>query len=291
MSVKGKALAAAASLTLVGGTAGAGALTVGVANAATPSCSNTCVDIYSDQFGNGLTGHPGFLLDSYKQGVATGTQIILFRESNSDPALDFVIENRGTVADFFALGLVSPAIALHYGCVHNTVTGLTCPYSPAATGNGRSLDANLNAYEIEYAPFGAASGECVGVAATPTTGEHVTLQPCGVSAKTVWIVDEFDGANGQVPVFGSGQSFGNGSSGGYSANGNAPLINGADNMFSHPDVLTYPGNGYPTDKPRPPIYVAPLTGFFNGIFPFNTQVTENVSSDQLWDAFNGPVQS
>jgi hypothetical protein len=33
------------------------------------------------------------------------------------------------------------------------------------------------------------AGQCVGVAATATAGEHVTLQPCGVSSKTLWIAD------------------------------------------------------------------------------------------------------
>ena len=36
------------------------------------------------------------------------------------------------------------------------------------------------------------SGLCLGVATTAFQDEGVTLQPCGVSAKTVWIVDTFD---------------------------------------------------------------------------------------------------
>ena len=43
--------------------------------------------------------------------------------------------------------------------------------------------------ELEYSPFGVDSGLCVGVAATAAAKEGVTLQPCGVSAKTVWIGD------------------------------------------------------------------------------------------------------
>ena len=91
------------------------------------------------------------------------------------------------------------------------------------------------AIELEYAPFGVDSGLCMGVAATAPPSEGVTLQPCGVSAKTVWIIDTND----------SPATF----SGGY-----VPLINGSDTNFSHPFVLTYPSNGFPTDKPRPQLF-------------------------------------
>ena len=43
-----------------------------------------------------------------------------------------------------------------------------------------------------------------------------------------------------------------------------PLINGSDTNFSQPSVLTYPINGFPTDKPRPQLTVTNLTGFSNG---------------------------
>ena len=43
-----------------------------------------------------------------------------------------------------------------------------------------------------------------------------------------------------------------------------PLINGSDTNFSHPFVLTYPKNGYPTDKPRPQLIIQNLTGFSHG---------------------------
>ena len=43
-------------------------------------------------------------------------------------------------------------------------------------------------------------------------------------------------------------------------NGYVPLINGSDTNFSHPFVLTYPDNGFPTDMPRPQLIVTNLTG-------------------------------
>ena len=55
-----------------------------------------------------------------------------------------------------------------------------------------------------------------------------TLQPCGESARTLWVVDTYAETSGYVPI-----------------------INGSDTNFSNPYVLHYPGNGYPTDQPRP----------------------------------------
>jgi len=270
VSLKSKLLAGSATLALVAG--GAVVATSGVAHAATPSCGKSCVDVFNDQFGDGQTGHPAFLMDSYKQGIATGTPIILFRESNSDPAEDFVFEDQGTVSDFYAAGLVGAATALHYGCI----PGVNFPVCGAANAF------DLEAYEVEYAPFGAATGQCVGVAATATAGEKVTLQPCGVSSKTVWIVDLVDGQLGDNTMNGFSNL------GGVFAP--VPLINGSNSNFSHPFVLTYPGSGYPTDQPRPVLYTANLTGFFTGVFPTNTFLQSDVNSNQLWDADFGTVQ-
>src|SRR5580700_12293693 len=115
MSIKSKVLAAAATLTLVGGAGAAGALGAGTASAATPSCGGSCIDIFSHQFG---THHsPNYAVDVLRQGEKVGQPIILFRTANFDPALDWTFSFQGTVADFFAAGLVSSSLALHYGCV------------------------------------------------------------------------------------------------------------------------------------------------------------------------------
>ena len=52
-----------------------------------------------------------------------------------------------------------------------------------------SIYDTLEADEFEYSPFGVQTGLCVGVGATPANGTRVDLEPCGVSAKTVWIID------------------------------------------------------------------------------------------------------
>ena len=115
MSIKSKVLAAAATLTLVGGVGAAGALTAGSAAAATPSCGPACVNLFSYQFGTHAT--PNYTVDVLRQGEKVGQPIILFRTANYDPALDWTFSFQGTVADFFAAGLVSSAVALHYGCI------------------------------------------------------------------------------------------------------------------------------------------------------------------------------
>jgi hypothetical protein len=170
MSIKSKVLAAAATLTLVGGLGAAGALS---ANAATPSCGHTCINLFSREFGTHHT--PAFVLDVLRQGAKVGQPIILYRTSNSDPAEDFTISFQGTVADFYAAGLVTAALDLHY--------------------------ANLYAYEIQYSPNGVNSGLCAGTASTAQNGTNVVLVPCGASSKSVWVVDSYDTIKGSyVPL-------------------------------------------------------------------------------------------
>jgi len=254
MSFKSKMLAGAATLALIGGVGTAGALS---ASAATPSCGRNCIDIFSRAFGTHRT--PNFVMDVLRQGAKVGQPIILFRTSNTDPAEDIVPSIQGTVSDFLAAGLLSTAVALHYGggqaCASLDAQG-KCVASP-----------DDPAIELEYSPFGVDSGLCVGVAATATAHEGVTLQPCGVSAKTVWIIDSNDSP---ATI-----------RGGY-----VPLINGSDTNFSHPFVLTYPGNGFPTDKPRPQLFTANLTGFSHGI---GTPIG-SVNDTQLWGANFGVLR-
>jgi hypothetical protein len=256
MSIKSKVLAAAATLTLVGGLGTAGALTAGSASAATPSCGNACIDVFSHQFGTHRS--PNFVVDVLRQGERVGQPIILFRTANFDPAEDFSVAFQGTVADFFKAGLVSSAVALHYGCVAGTSPSCFDP----ATGKG--IFQNDLAFENEYAPFGVDSGLCLGVAATAFNDEGVTLQPCGVSSKTVWILDTLD------------NEFSHAFQHGY-----VPLINGSDTNFSHPFVLTYPNQSFPTDRPRPQLVVTNLTGFQNG---HGGVEIGTVNVNQLWGA-------
>jgi hypothetical protein len=232
MSFKSKVLAGAASLALVGGVAVVGGLS---ANAATPSCGHRCVNIFSKKFSDVLTTKPGFVLDVLRQGAKVGQPVIMFQSSNSDPAEDFTVSLQGTVNEFATAGLLpTGALTLHYG--------------------------DDIAWEVEYSPNGVDSGLCVGVSGTPINNTPVSLQPCGVSAKTVWVTDVQNIQRGGLFTF----PF-------------VPLINGAGTNFSHPFVLTYPQNGNPNDKPRPQLVTQTLHQFSRG------QVYDN----QQWSAFFG----
>jgi len=244
MSIKSKVFAAAATLTLVGGVGSVAALSAG---AATPSCGHDCIDIFSREFGT--HDHPNFVLDTLRQGARVGQPVILFRTSNSDPAEDFTVAFSGLTSEFNAAGLVDNTVALHYGCAgqfgaHSCTVGVDDP-----------------AFEVEYAPYGVDSGLCTGVAKTAYQNEGVTLQPCGVSSKTVWILD----TNDSPATIGHDY---------------VPVINGSDTNFSHPFVMTYPKNGYPTDTPRPQVMVQNLTGFSRGP---GTPIG-SVQDNQLWGA-------
>jgi hypothetical protein len=258
MSVKSKLLAAAATLTLVGGVGLAGAVSTGTAYAATPSCGPNCVNLYPQEYAGTTLNSPQFVLDVFRQGNKVSQPLILFRSSNADPAEDWTYAAQGPLSDFYAAGLVSSAVALHYGCSGTiAVAGAAVPCSTGAQDD--------NAYEIEFAPYGVDSGLCMGVASIAFAGEGVTLQPCGVSSRTVWIQDTFsndDSPSTPAP----GPEF-------WAA------INGSDTNFSQPFVLTYPSDAYPTDKPRAQLTVTNLAQFSQG--------TPADDTSQLWTAFQG----
>lgn len=235
MSIKSKVFAATAALTLIGA---AGALSAGTASAATPSCGAGCISLFPREYSGTTLGAPQFVLDVLRQGDKAGQPVILFRASNSDPAEDFTISDEGTVHDFFTAGLVSAAVALHYG----------------GGAGAHPHGTNDEAYEIEYSPYGVDSGLCAGVAGTAAAGSKVTLQSCGVTGKTVWIEDTVNSP--VVPYY--------------------PAINGSDTNFSDPFVLTYPSASYPTDMPRAQLYVANLGGFQGGVTDNDNQLWTGV---------------
>jgi hypothetical protein len=224
MSLKSTIIAGGTALTLFGAVSATGAI---AASAATPPCGFSCIDVFSRVFGSHF--QPNFVLEAKNQSQNVGTPIILGRASNADQGEDFTVAAQGTVASFHAAGLVTAAFNLHYHA--------------------------LQTWEFEYSPFGADSGLCVGVATTASYGTKVSLQPCGVSSKTLWVVDVF-----KKSLFGF-----------Y-----VPLINGSDTNFSHPFVLDYPSNGQPTDSPRPQLQTWALRGFSTGTTPDNQMWSANI---------------
>jgi hypothetical protein len=253
MSIKSKAAAAAMTISLTGGIGAVAMASAGSANAATPPCGGSCIDLFSKQFGSHSS--PNFVVEAEGQRAAVGTPVILMRQSNSDRGEDFTFYNEGLVSEFYAADEVSAAVALHYGCT-DAVFG--------RCSNNGGIGVDDWAYEFQYSPYGAQSGLCIGVATTALRGTKVSLQPCGVSGRTVWIFDSLDESTATDPA------------------GDWPLINGSDTNFSEPYVLTYPASGYPTDQPRPQLYTTNLTGFAQGANNGLPGGDDDVNSNQLW---------
>jgi hypothetical protein len=316
MSIKSKLLATAATLALVGGV-GVGVLgTAGSAGAITPSCGPTCGTVFSQEFGN------AFVLDVFQQHIKINQPIILFRASNGDPAEDFRITDQGSVAELHEAGLItSDALLLHYGCdpqtipsslyqafgcpVNSNVNPGTDPFTntcntslgtvgvttvaPSVNPRGYCSSGNDEpAFEIQYTPNGVYSGYCVGVAKTAVQEEGVSLQECGASANTFWVLDTNDqplsfwGCGHQGDNKGDNDGDG-GNWNGYQNNGcfDFPLINASDTNYTQPFVLTYPDSGYPTDRPRPQLQTDNLQGYTDGEWPFFTNYG-TVPDSQMW---------
>ena len=220
MSIKSKVFAATAALTLVGGVGAAGAVS---ASAATPSSGFSSIEVFSPIFG---THHqPTFVLDMLRQGEKVGQPHILFRVTNNDPAEDFTISYQGLVSDFFAAGLVTSAVDLHYG-------GGALPGSPTTSRTRSST--RLTAWTAACAP---------------------------ASARPRWPVPRLPWSRVASPPRPSGSS--------TPRTRRFSGLRAADQRLGHellPAVRAdLPGaTAYPTDMPRPQLYVTNLTGFSNG---------------------------
>ena len=230
MSIKTKVLAAAVVLTAAGGLSTAG---TEAANAATPQCGGGCVEVYSAKYATAtsLGWVETVLLGIPLRGVPTEVR----PASGSNPAEDLIVPT-GTpvpVWQFYAEGMVSTAVNAHYG------TEL--------------------AVQIEYAPYGHATGLCTAVAVTAYQNEALSLQPCSAPGTTVWIIDGHDSpaTASQMPS-------------------HFPIVNGSDTDFVHPFAMTILGN--PAHQLFTPIILQHLRGN-----------PTDVPANELWGAAFGPV--
>jgi len=231
MSIRGKVVAAAAVMTLAGGASAVGMLT---AQAATPSCYQHCIDLFSQKFG------PAFILDVLQQRGQAGQPITLSPASNDDAGEDFTIVFSARVSRAAALGLVSSAVASHYGG--------TCARVSSVTHKCVSHNPNDWAYEFEYAPYGVTSDLCVGVAKTAADGTKVALEPCG-SVRTTWVADSRYAVGNRAVA----------------------LISGSDTSVAHPCVLNYPGRSVPFQTPPRQLTTRALSRYAGGGV-FNNQL-------------------
>ena len=160
-----------------------------------------------------------------------GQPVVLLPVNQGDPAQDTIPHLR-RLSEYYDDGLVSARVNRRWG--------------------------EFDATQIEFAPLGVPSGLCVGVASAPRQGQGLTLQPCGVSARTVWIID---------PT-GSPEA-------GFFA-----IVSSATRNLSRPYAMDYAG-AVAAGEPPEPIRVRHLK--FTG-------KNHLLSNRQLWGAIPGAIE-
>ncbi|HYS33711.1 MAG TPA: hypothetical protein VEM58_15755 [Streptosporangiaceae bacterium] len=216
----------------------------------TVACGSLCVSLFSAQLGSQQTLN-AFIKGDTGTGGKVGKKVNLHIAGNFRPNGDFEPSVSGFVfqyCGFLANDFFSP-------------TSYVCTHYPF-----------FDVFELNWAPFGNESALCAGVARAGVAGENVTLQNCGVSAKTVWVLDRNNATLGTdcrvatTPPVGPG----NDPSVNY-----CPWINGGDTKFSQPLVMTL-NTG--TQKPTNQIQLQP-----------ESHVGGQVRTNQLFAFYFGPV--
>lgn len=200
------AAASASLLALAGGSAVAAA---SVSPNATPACGTNCQDFSSKTLG------PGTILNAYiahNTGIAgKGGQVVNMKfADNSQVNADFEVQDIGQVWNYCnsALNPQGFLSSSSVACVHYRFA---------------------EAYELNFQPFGNASGYCAGTRGTPVDGLTLHLIKCGTTEGTLWIQQSTAFAH-TVP--------------GYNA-----YISGATSSFSHPYVAAVqPGSHRPANQ-------------------------------------------
>ena len=154
--------ASAALLTL--GSAAAQAAVGGNRPNATPACGAQCFDLSSLELGP-HTIQNAYIPGDNGTGGRAGQRLSLRHASNSRPNEDFTGARVGTLGNFCG-SLIS---STSYVCVN--------------------YPGNYPVFESNWSPFGNDSGLCAGILRRDVAGQNVTLQPCGASARTMWVGD------------------------------------------------------------------------------------------------------
>src|SRR5450755_1776770 len=164
LSIKAAAAAAVAAALLgpAGLTAAWASAPPGRSNA-TVVCGGQCLDLSSTLLG------PGFIQNASDLGGAVGTdrgrKVNLRRGGDARTNEDFVIRVDGFVRQFCGRAAGDFFSPTSYQCLH---------YRP------------FPVFEANFAPDSNESGYCAGVGAA-AQGFKVRLEPCGASARTLWI--------------------------------------------------------------------------------------------------------
>lgn len=231
-------------------------LSVGTASAVTHvkkdtvACGHLCISVFSAQLGSNVTMN-AFVPGDTGTGGKVGQKVNMHLAGNFRPNGDFEPSIDGFVfqfCGFLANDFFSP-------------TSFICTHYPF-----------FDVFEFNWAPFGNESALCAGVARAAVAGQPVTLQNCGISAKTVWVLDRKNSTRGTdcrvptTPPVGPGVD--------KSVN-YCPLINGGDTRFSQPLVMTLnTGTQHPTNQ----LMLQP-----------ESHVGGLVRTNQLFAFFVGPV--
>lgn len=229
MFIKRTAPAVLAAL-IVGGVSAAAPLS---ASAATPACGPNCLSVFSPELGT--YAQPNFVEHVFGGIASVGQPTGLNRASGLDSSEDFINPHPGDVSDYYAMGIVSAEVNSHYG--------------------------SLTASQLEYAPSGVPSGLCVAVPADPFQREPLSLQPCTVPGRTVWII-----GTTLSPATTAAHLF--------------PIVSGATSDFSRPFAMSYPRH-VNTNQTLPPIRLRHLQ--FLGR-------ERALPANQLWGVVRGALQ-
>jgi hypothetical protein len=165
--IKSRIFGGLAALALAGGAlaaAGPGA------SAATTACGATCVTLASQAAGLGdvmAVLIPRFAIPGKPQSVVLSA-------AGNVSSEDWRLVDEGTVAPFYAQGIVGAAV------------GQTWPSNEV--------------YEFEYTPGGKYTGLCLGTSVTAANGTPVVLQTCGINSQTLWIPLESDSTGSFLPL-------------------------------------------------------------------------------------------
>lgn len=150
--------------------------------AATPACGFSCSNLFSEQLGTG-TIQAVFVPGSNGQAIKAkaGSKVDLKMGNDSYTNEDFILSEDDTLGDACqpvgvggGSGLLSPS---SFSCIQ------------LRTGH---FSASSPVIESNWAPSGNESGLCPGVTTAGVAGESVTLQPCGLGANTLWVIDTND---------------------------------------------------------------------------------------------------
>jgi hypothetical protein len=163
------AVAAVVAVTTTLGLSAAGAAdasTTHVRPNATPSCGDSCINLFSVKFG------PDWVQTSIGGSSNVGNIVGLTQASNNASSQDFVGYEVGLVTvmcdNWPAPGSLSPN---SYACLNYAF-----PYYL------------FGVFEANYSPLGSPTNVCAGLAKAPYTNERVTLQTCG-KLTTEWVPD------------------------------------------------------------------------------------------------------